>query len=175
MILNHAIGSKISPASRISISSPCRWTIGGCPTTWRNNRAAFGRSLSRQNPILCESVQKKKKKRYMILRYSTSLMQAVRRRYCLGTLCGADNATPRTDLAGHAALRASDTLSDVALRSSNPGAEEMLAATSYLVHSGDHSVIDVHKQGLNSSLTYIQVHSVTGYMGLEHAWHETAS
>lgn len=75
-------------------------------------------------------------------------MQAVRRRYCLGTLCGADNATPRTDLAGHAALGASDTLSDVALRSSNPGVAEMLAAASYLVHSGDHSVIDVHKQGL---------------------------
>lgn len=111
----------------------------------------------------------------MILRYSTSLMGAVRRRYCLGTLCGADNATPRTDLAGHAALRASDTLSDVALRSSNPGVSEMLAAASYLVHSGDHSVIVVHKQGLNSSLTYIQVHSVTAYMGLERAWHDTAS
>ena len=103
----------------------------------------------------------------MMLRYSTWSVQAIRWRYCLGTLCGADNATPRTDLAGHAALRASDTLSDVALPSLNPDVAEMLAATPYLVSPGDHSVIDVHKQGLISTLAYIQVHSVAGYMGAE--------
>lgn len=168
IILNHAIGSKISPAFRISISLPYHWTMedvlqrGG---TTGQQSADHYLVRTRSFVIVSQTC-----KRYMIPRYSTCSVQAVRRRYCLGTLCGADNATPRTDLAGHAALRASDTLSDVALRGSNPGAAEMLAATSYPTHSGDHSVITFHERrpGPNPSSVRIQVHSVAGHMALQY-------